>query len=597
MLNQRAVRWARAVRRVDRSVWMVTGVCVALVMNSAMVFAQQGGRPPVPPTPPATVVPPVPAKAPEPLAFTLRDGLAPFDAVYGERYRDMEFRAAELAMRAQSIYRADAMRASVQSAMAASAPYAVESAFAASQLATTMARASLDAVAPVIWNVTSQFNDALSSSFYGAGVYASSVRAQAPASWDADDPADSLYREARKALSNDSYRRAAELFRRIRDQYPKSTYTPDAPYWEAFALQRIGATSDLRAAMEVLAYQQDKFPRAATRGDATSLRTRIEGQLARNGDQQAVQSLTRLAESQTSNACPRSRDDERVDALNAVAQIDAEKAMPILRKVLTRREPCTEELRKTAVWLIASKKQPEAASILLNVAKSDPDKGVREQAVFWMANVPTEEATTMLIDLAKRSDDLELQKRAVYSLSRSKSPRAATTLREISLDPNADVEVRRTALSYYMSGPGKTMDNPMTFLKEVYGKADSREFKSMALDIIGRQKTSEARAFLVDVAQNAKESTEARRSAIYALRTADITAAELGQIYDRGSDVEVRKQIISLLGSLRENAGADKLLDIARNEKDVELRKMSLTYLTRSKDPRAILLLQEIINR
>ena len=221
----------------------------------------------------------------------------------------------------------------------------------------------------------------------------------------APDPADSLYREARKALSSDSYRKAADLFRRIRDQYPKSTYTPDAPYWEAFALQRIGNNNDSRAAQEALAYQERQFPKATTRGDASALSSRIDGMLARGGDVKAAQTLYGKASSAFDDGCPRQSDDDGVDALNALMQVDAERAIPILKKVLARREPCTQNMHRTAVWLIASRTAPDAADVLINVAKTDPDKEVREQAVSWLANVLTDEAAGMLIGLPPKKVD------------------------------------------------------------------------------------------------------------------------------------------------------------------------------------------------
>src|SRR5512142_990489 len=62
------------------------------------------------------------------------------------------------------------------------------------------------------------------------------------------DPADSLYKLAREQLNGGEYRRAAELFRQLVEKYPKSTYAPDALYWNAFALYRSGSDSDLRRA-------------------------------------------------------------------------------------------------------------------------------------------------------------------------------------------------------------------------------------------------------------------------------------------------------------------------------------------------------------
>ena len=444
------------------------------------------------------------------------------------------------------------------------------------------------------------------------------LRRVPPASWAPQDPADSLYREARKALSSDSYRKAADLFRRIRDQYPKSTYTPDAPYWEAFALQRIGDNNDLRAAQEALAYQERQFPKATTRGDASALSSRITGMLARGGDAKAAQTLYGKASSASDDGCPRQADDDRVDALNALMQVDAERAIPILKKVLARREPCTQIMRRTAVWLIASRKAPDAADVLMNVAKTDPDKEVREQAVFWLANVPTEEAAGMLIDLAKGGGDLDLRKRAVYALSRSRSPKAIAALREIALDANAPVDLRADALNWYAGtylnssrrrttdAPASTED-PMNFLKDVYAKADDQRFRERVLYTIAQVKTDASRDFLFQIAQNQKESLETRRTVVNMFVSMNVTGDAIATLYEKNNELEMKRQLLSALGSLssrnhNSNGGAssngiDQLLPIARFEKNLELRKQAILYLSRSKDPRALALLQEIIDR
>ncbi len=450
-------------------------------------------------------------------------------------------------------------------------------------------------------------------------------RTEAPEPWAQADPADSLYREARKALSSDAYRKAADMFNQIWRRYPNSAYTPDAYYWQAFALQRLGGDQNLGEALATLETQVQKFPKAATRGDAAALRARMEGVLARRGDQAMATTLMGRAESATRDGCPHANDDERIDALNAVTQMDADRAMPILKKVLARREPCTQQLRRTAVWLVASRKQPDAAGILMNVAKTDPDKEVREQAVFWMANVPTDEATGMLIDLARRGDDLDLRKRAVYALSRSKQPRAATTLREIALDANSPVALRGDAMQWYMSGSGHSADENMSFLMDMYGKADEQQLKMRVLSQIASRRTDESRDFLVTLATNPRESMDIRRMAVSVIGSNSMwasarvagtltgqsvattnfntaaalstTVSQLTTIYEKSPDIEIRRQVLSSLGSMRDNAGIDKLIDVARNEKNLELRKAAVSMLTRTKDPRALALLQEIIDR
>src|SRR6185312_6983193 len=113
---------------------------------------------------------------------------------------------------------------------------------------------------------------------------ADSADLRLPAPWRQGDPADSIYRNARELLNRRDYRTAAQLFGQIPERFPRSGYAPDAFYWQAFALYRMGGERELRLARDALQRQRNRFPKAATRGDATALERRIEGELARRGD-------------------------------------------------------------------------------------------------------------------------------------------------------------------------------------------------------------------------------------------------------------------------------------------------------------------------
>lgn len=471
---------------------------------------------------------------------------------------------------------------------------------------------------------------------FRAPLVARGYRTEAPAPWAEQDPADSLYRDARKALSSNAYPRAAELFKQIRQKYPKSSYASDAPYWEAFALQRLGGEDNLRLAQDALGLQQRDYPRAATRGDAAALNARIEGMLARRGDEQMAATITSRARRAADDGCPRAEEDERIEALNSLSQMAPEQAMPILKKVLARREPCTQALRRTAVWMVARQKQPEAASLLVTAAKTDPDREVREQAVFWLANVPTDDAVDMLIGLAKEGDDLELRKRAVYALSRSTSDRAQNTLRVMTLDSRVPEELRGEALMWYVNRIPQGSDR-LAYLKNAYAKGQGVAFRQSVMRSVASIRTEDARETLVNIALDSRDSLELRRSAIAHLSkgggvasmvprtvgnsvtgsvtvmmpapglnaaadaasrpTGAMIAPMLAQIYDRVEELSLRRQALASLVSLRDNAGIDKILDVAKNEKNPELRRTAVSYLSRTKDPRAIALLQEIINK
>ena len=121
------------------------------------------------------------------------------------------------------------------------------------------------------------------SSAAGSWESGSDLGVTAPRAWADQDPADSIYRQARQALNRGDFRGAAGLFSELRSAHPTSEYVADAYYYEAFALYRQGSRSDLRTARDLIATQTQEYPDAATREDADELAVRIEGQLARSG--------------------------------------------------------------------------------------------------------------------------------------------------------------------------------------------------------------------------------------------------------------------------------------------------------------------------
>src|SRR4029077_6935982 len=89
-------------------------------------------------------------------------------------------------------------------------------------------------------------------------------------------------------------------------------------------------------------------------------------------------------------------DDRRIAALNAVLQMDPDRAVPLLKTVLARRDEGSACLRRKAVFLLSQKHTDETSSSLLNPVRSDPDREVREQAVFWLSQVPGDETAVAL---------------------------------------------------------------------------------------------------------------------------------------------------------------------------------------------------------
>src|SRR5207247_5673980 len=85
-------------------------------------------------------------------------------------------------------------------------------------------------------------------------------------------------------------------------------------------------------------------------------------------------------------------DDVRIAALNGLLQMDATNALPILKKVLAKRDGCSAGLRRKAVFIVSQKRGGETEDILLDVARNDPDSEVGQQAVFWLSQEGSDRA-------------------------------------------------------------------------------------------------------------------------------------------------------------------------------------------------------------
>ena len=95
----------------------------------------------------------------------------------------------------------------------------------------------------------------------------------------------------------------------------------------------------------------------------------------------------------------------KVAALNALQQMDAARARPILRRVLAKRDSGSACIRRKAVFLIAQQNEPGTEDILLESVRSDPDPEVRRQAVFWLSQVSTDRAVGALDSILRFSND------------------------------------------------------------------------------------------------------------------------------------------------------------------------------------------------
>lgn len=434
-----------------------------------------------------------------------------------------------------------------------------------------------------------------------------------PPAWLQGDPADSLYRAAREALNRRDYTQAANLFAALPDRFPRSGYAADAYYWRAFALYRLGGETRLREALAALRAQEQRFPKAGTKGDAKALERRIQGELARAGDSEAAEQVTAAAteaiapptppsapeppeppEPPTAGDCDDDSDDTKLAALNALIHMNAERAQPILKRVLARRDAASVCLRQKAVFLVAQGGGEGVEGILVDAARSDPDRTVREQAVFWLSQVEGDQAVAALDSILRSSSDQGVQEKAVFALSQHDSDRARAALRAYAERPGLSSTLRERAIFWIGQSGGAENE---AFLRNLFGRLKEDDLRQKVIFSISQMGGPENGRWLLGVARDRSQPMETRKQALFWAGQSGVPLADLAALYNSADDRAMREQLVFVYSQREEPAAVDKLLEIARRDPDPEMRKKALFWLGQSEDPRAAKGLQDIIEQ
>ena len=419
-------------------------------------------------------------------------------------------------------------------------------------------------------------------------------RPRAP--WLQGDPADSMYKAAYELLNRGEWRRAASGFAAIPQRFPNSGYAPDALYWQAFALYRIGGTDDLQTALRSLETLRTKFPSAKTQSDAAALTTRIRGTLASRGDRPSQQALRQTMSEQGQSTCDREDIAVRAEALRYLSQNDPASVAATVKRVLARKDECSAPLRRQAVYVLGQSGDAEAPAMLREVALNDPESEVRSAAIQYLARSPSDIAVNTLDEVLRTSTDQSVQRTAARALASNPNPRAKQAVRALIERADAPERLRIEAVGGFENSE-RTTDEDAAYLRGVYPKIDNPRVKARIARVIGHLGGETNDQWLLALMRNNDEPLEVRTAALSRVASRNMPIGDAVKLYATVADRQMREQLINVYGQRREPEATDKLLDIVKNDTDPNLRKSAINALMRKNDPRATKLLLEIIDK
>lgn len=351
---------------------------------------------------------------------------------------------------------------------------------------------------------------------------------------------DDLYDEGREALDEDRYDQAATKFRQLADL--NGPHTDAALYWKAYAENKL-AKKD--SALATIADFKKRFAQSRWAKDMNVLELEVK------------QSTGTAAQVDTGD------DDLKMLAIQGLMNSDRERALPLLEKVINGTGSPKEKSK--ALFVLAQSGSPQSREILGRIAKGESNPDLQRKAVQYLGLFGGQQAHQVLAEVYSSTTDEAVKRQILksYMIGGDKEHLFAAAKGEKNESLRTEA-IRQLGLVHGVEE-----------LRQLYQAETSADVKKAILQAFFL--SGDAR-FLSEAAQGEK-NPEVRRSAIHNLGLIGSNDAReaLLAIYGKETDRENKETVLNAL-FIQGNAHA--LVQIARNEKDRELKRVAVSKLS-----------------
>ncbi|MGZ4809542.1 MAG: HEAT repeat domain-containing protein [Thermoanaerobaculia bacterium] len=352
---------------------------------------------------------------------------------------------------------------------------------------------------------------------------------------------ESLYDDGTDALDEHDWRHAAEMFSEVARM--RMTHADGAMYWLAYAQSKMGMRSEALATILDL---QRTFAKSRWSEDGRALEVEIR--------QSAGQRIE-----------PNRVGDEELKllALSGLMNSDPDRAIPVIDAIL-KSNTNTIKVKEKALFVVAQSGSESARDVLGRTARDASNPELRSAAIKYLGIFGGESARKTLADVYASTSDLALRKSILKSfmISGDKSRLLQIAKTEQNTDLRSDA-VRQLGI---LGAKGE--------LADLYNTETSTAIRKSIIQAMFLGGNAEK---LGEIARGEKDR-ELRLTAIRNLGLLGGTRSSqlLGTIYTTDNDRDVRYSVINAF-FIQGNAHA--LVDLAKKEKDPELKKQIISKL------------------
>ena len=295
----------------------------------------------------------------------------------------------------------------------------------------------------------------------------------------------------------------------------------------------------------------------------------------------------------------------RQGPLLAAAVADSANVAPDMLR-LARTTTLSRETRRRAVHWAGALGDASMVAPLTELARANgsdrtsaddpgPGNGLEGAAVGALSMIPDGAGVPALMTLARTGSE-SVRKAAVFWLGQRDEERAHALVRAVAGDDKETVAVRRAAIFALSQGEGASSAD-FTFLRSLFDRVASEKLKEQVLFSVSQRESWDGTRWLLDKARDEKEPMEVRRKAVFWAGQGHASVADISALYKSTKEERLREHVIFVLSQRNEEAATTKLISIARDDPDREMRKKALFWLAQKDDPRVTKLITDMVVR
>lgn len=307
----------------------------------------------------------------------------------------------------------------------------------------------------------------------------------------------------------------------------------------------------------------------------------------------------------------------KIVVLQALFQTDVQRGIVTASEWLKPGSAQTVRCKSAALTLLGRHGGKTVTPVILGVARSEPDLKLRARAISTLGASNDDTVIDALRDFALTSQENDIVEASLYALSKHTGDRAISVLSDIAVSGKT-ISQRKVAIWSISTRAGEPA---IDALFRIYDADQSVEIRKAVISGFGNRKSERAGNKLLEIARSS-DNVELRKAAISAIsrRGGDKAVEFLLNLYDSEKNDELKDQIVNSLASgtmfvttdgyigytgqavaspsnrLNDQRVIDKLILIAKDQQaPMERRKRAIGWLSRSKDPKVLAFLQELL--